>query len=82
MKPSALVFVERNAYRLRRAQDGARFMVWIGVLAFLVPLAGHFSTRSGAIFLFLCWIALIALAFSLSQILRRMENKQDQRESS
>lgn len=69
------LFLERQTYRRRRLEDGARFLPVLGIMLVMVPLlwaegAGGVSMSSAILYLFLLWAALVAVAMVLSLYLR------------
>lgn len=66
-------FVNRRAYRKRRAADAARLLPVLGAALIALPLlwrgegAGAGSTAAAMLYLFLVWAGLAALAAILSR---------------
>jgi len=82
------LFLHRDTYRHRRLMDAARLLPLFGTALLLLPLlwAEDHATSSGAVYIFLAWIGLIAVAAVLSRRLSaplrardraRMENAGD-----
>lgn len=72
-------FVNRRAYRKRRAADAARLLPVLGAALIALPLlwrdAG--STAAAMLYLFLVWAGLAALAAILSRWLSDDEEKEE-----
>lgn len=69
--PAAPLFLARRSYRLRRIGDAARVLPVLGVVLFMLPiLSAGWSTRSGIVYLFVIWGALILFSAVLSRLLR------------
>lgn len=75
--PRSPEFLARESYRMRRLMDAARLLPVFGLLLFLLPIlrlspaSEAPPTAAEAVYLFAIWVALIALAFVLSLVLRR-----------
>ncbi|MEL6644135.1 MAG: hypothetical protein AAFQ79_09385 [Pseudomonadota bacterium] len=67
--PREPVFLERETYRVRRLMDAARFLPFLAALIFLTPLVfgSTAGTSASLIYLFVGWLALIAVAYGISR---------------
>ena len=71
------VFLERRAYRRRRAMDGARILPVVGAFLFLLPLIWTFApgsslgTAGGGIYIFAVWAGLFICALLFARTLSR-----------
>lgn len=67
------LFLERRAYRRRRAMDAARMLPLLGAVLLLIPLlwapqkTEASDTASGWLFIFAVWLGLIVASFLLSR---------------
>lgn len=71
-RPEPPLFLDRRVYRRRRLGDAARLLPVAGLVLFLLPILWSDSARtaSGAIYLFVAWLLLIAVAALVSWALR------------
>lgn len=68
------LFLERTSYRRRRMMDAVRFLPFLGLVLWLIPLfwpkpdeiAEPFMLSSALWYIFAVWAVLIALCFALS----------------
>lgn len=79
--PGPPLFLARRTYRRRRLIDSVRLVPILGLLLFLMPVLwagdGTAGTAGGAIYLFIVWAGLIALAFGLSRALARASEERE-----
>lgn len=63
------LFLARETYRRRRIMDAARFLPFIGMFAFVIPVlwAHEAGTAAGMIYLFSVWVVLIVLSVVISR---------------
>lgn len=67
-EPREPLFLARQSYRRRRLMDAARLLPLLGLLLFVLPLIWNAPyTASGWLYLFVCWVLLIVVAFLLSR---------------
>ncbi len=73
MPPVAPPFLARRAYRRRRLQDFARALPVLGLVLFLLPLAGGSVRTTGGtgIWLFACWGGLVLTSALIAPYLVR-----------
>lgn len=68
------LFLERTLYRRSRMIDGARILPIAGFVLILLPIlwidSGRIGVAGQAVYLFVLWIILIAVAFALARLLR------------
>jgi len=69
------LFLARQSYRRRRLTDAIRLVPVLGALLFLIPVlnmsGGNGTTLVGGIYLFVSWLALIALSGLLARVTSR-----------
>ena len=74
-KRQAPVYLARKSYRQRRLRDAARMLPVLGLILWLLPLAGSVSgTAATGVYIFGVWIVLILLAAMLA---RRISDETD-----
>jgi len=79
-RPRLPIFLERQAYRRRRAMDAARLLPVVGAVLLLLPLlwapqqTEAPDTAAGGQYVFAVWLGLIVAAFLVS---RRLDGKPD-----
>lgn len=70
------IFLQRQNYRQRRVRDAARFLPFVGVVLWALPLswghdlAGGQIGSAGLIYIFAVWVLLIVLAAFLASRIR------------
>ncbi|MEM1065205.1 MAG: hypothetical protein AAF771_01935 [Pseudomonadota bacterium] len=67
--PREPVFLARESYRRRRLRDAARFLPFLAVFVFCIPMlfGPEAGTAMTKVFLFFAWLTLIAVSFALSR---------------
>lgn len=83
MNEDASVFLERRSYRLRRLRDAAKFLPFLGLVLWLVPLlwpvegADAASNAMALQYIFGVWAVLIAVVFVISQMVSLGDHRAD-----
>ncbi|MEQ9037211.1 MAG: hypothetical protein RIE24_02540 [Silicimonas sp.] len=69
------IFLERQNYRRRRLGDAAKFLPFLGLVLFLLPVlwAEKATTAGGIVYLFTVWAFLICVVAILSRFLSDAE---------
>ncbi|MEJ8560006.1 hypothetical protein QTO30_01260 [Yoonia sp. GPGPB17] len=74
--PPSSVFLQRASYRQRRIRDAARFIPFLGITLFAIPLAWTDGAAQDEIdstallYVFGAWVILIVLTAALSGLMR------------
>ncbi len=70
--PKPPIFLQRQNYRQRRVRDAARFLPFVGIILWALPLSwandpdGGPIGSAGLIYIFAVWVLLIVLAAFLA----------------
>ncbi len=74
------MFLARETYRRRRLMDAARFLPYLGIAAFFVPMlwAREAGTAAGLVYIFAAWAVLIALAFLIARRLPVQDTREEE----
>ncbi len=67
--PREPVFLARETYRHRRLRDAARFLPFLAVFVFFIPMlfGPEAGTAMTKVFLFFAWLTLIIVSFLVSR---------------